>query len=220
MRLRAVLAVAAAAGLLAACGPPTPSPTHSPSPSHTTASPSPSPTGSPQPPPGPITPLVPVHDPGNVTGTLSGEHCHVIATPGGGLPDPKCTPGSIDPQITAASLCPYASTRAYRPPESQTQAFKYGQAYPAYGIAAGTKTELDHLVSLELGGSNSALNLWPEVPPTPNPKDAIENALHAWVCQASGAAAQARLQQAQLAIATNWTTAEAVLHITVAGGGA
>jgi hypothetical protein len=149
-----------------------------------------------------------VHDPGRVTGTLAGP-CTYRAAGGGELPDPHCTPGAEDPAVTAAVLCaPGYSTRSYRPPESQTSEFKYGEAYPAYGLPRTARTELDHLVSLELGGSNDASNLWPEAPPTPNPKDRVENALHAWVCAVTGKAAQARLGKAQRAIAENWTTAE------------
>lgn len=170
---------------------------------------SPSGTGSASPVPG----LVIVHDPGQVTGTLSGP-CHVRGTGSSELPDRRCTPGSVDTSVTAARLCaPGYSTRSYRPPEALTQRFKYDQAYPAYGLPSGTKTELDHLVSLELGGSNDASNLWPETPPTPNPKDSIEAVLHAWVCAVSGTAAQARLGKAQRAIAGNWATAEKVLGI-------
>ena len=43
-----------------------------------------------------------------------------------------------------------------RPPESQTEDFKFSQACPAYGLAAGTTSELDHMVPLELGGANAA----------------------------------------------------------------
>jgi hypothetical protein len=157
--------------------------------------------------------LAAVHDPGQVTGTLHGP-CHAQGQDPAQLPDRSCTPGAYDPVITAAILCSgHYSTKAYRPPVSQTQAFKYNQAYPAYSIPRTTRTELDHLVSLELGGANDAANLWPEVPPTPNPKDVVENALHAWVCAVSGAAGQDRLHKAQLAIAGNWTTAEKVLGV-------
>ena len=69
-------------------------------------------------------------------------------------------------------------------------------AYPAYGEPHSKKTELDHLVSLELGGANDAANLWPEYPPTPNPKDKVENALHAAVCDG-----KVTLKAAQNAIA-------------------
>lgn len=198
--MKRALLLAAATVLLCACGPvPQPAPSSSPPPG---AAPSVS---------APENSLLQVHDPGQVTGTLTGP-CH--AGDGGQLPDPGCTPGAYDPAITAAVLCaPGYSTRTYRAPESQTSRFKFSEAYPAYGIPDGTKTELDHLVSLELGGSNDASNLWPEVPSTPNPKDAVENALHAWVC-AGGSVAQVRLGEAQGAIARDWETAQKMLGVT------
>lgn len=49
--------------------------------------------------------------------------------------------------------------------------------------------EIDHLIPLELGGSNSVLNLWPQAASYPKlfapgyaAKDRLENALHALVC--------------------------------------
>jgi hypothetical protein len=156
----------------------------------------------------PVTGLHRVHDPGQVTGTITGT-CHVR----GQLPDPGCTPGAIDPAVTQAdigtTICVSGYTKTVRPPEAQTEAFKFHVAYPAYGIPAGGKTELDHLVSLELGGANDASNLWPETPPVPNPKDSVENALHAAVC-----AHKVTLAAAQLAIARNWMTAETVLGLS------
>jgi hypothetical protein len=147
-----------------------------------------------------------VHDPGQVTGNLTGP-CHY--GDGGQLPDPHCTPGAIDTSVTAAVLCASGySTRSYRPPVYQTSRFKYESAYPAYSVPSGTPTELDHLVSLELGGDNDASNLWPESPSTPNPKDKVENALHAAVC-----AGRVKLPAAQRAIAKNWITAEQVLGL-------
>jgi len=156
--------------------------------------------------------LVVLHDPGQVTGTLTGP-CQ--AGGGGQLPDPRCTPGGIDPGVTQAdihsTICTSGYTATIRPPESQTEAFKFDEAYPAYGIASGTATELDHLVPLELGGDNSAANLWPEIPPSPNPKDAVENALNAAVC-----AGRVTLASAQQAIAHDWQTAETRLGLSTA----
>ena len=208
---RLAASILAAAILLAACAsagqttaPPTPSQAVStaPAPAHSAA---------PRPPQGPALPgtLRAVHDPGEVTGTLAGA-CHFQG--GGQLPDPGCTPGAIDPAVTQANIgrtiCVAGYTRTVRPPESQTERFKFDEAYPAYGVPDGTKTELDHLVSLELGGANDASNLWPEVPPTPNPKDTVENALHDAVC--SG---RVTLAAAQQAIASDWETAEAGLGL-------
>ena len=150
-----------------------------------------------------------VHDPKHVTGTITGT-CHY--RDGGQLPDPRCTPGSIDPAVTQANIgstiCRSGYTRTVRPPESQTERFKFRVAYPAYGDPHSEKTELDHLVSLELGGSNDATNLWPEFPPTPNPKDKVEGALNRAVCDG-----QVTLAAAQDAISANWTTAEKKLGL-------
>lgn len=79
-------------------------------------------------------------------------------------------------------------------------------AYAEYGIASHTpgRYEVDHLVSLELGGSNSIANLWPEAAqPTPgfHEKDQVENYLHEQVCNGT-----ISLQQAQHEIGTDWLT--------------
>jgi hypothetical protein len=159
-----------------------------------------------------------VSDPKQVTGSLEGMHCAYRGKEPDVLPDPACTPGAYDPHITAAILCdPSYSTRAYRPPVYQTTRFKYEQAYPAYGLAnvPGVPSELDHLISLDLGGANAASNLWPELGPVPNPKDTVEARLHRWVCEGivSGQA-EARLGEARRVIASDWVTAETVLGIS------
>jgi hypothetical protein len=156
-----------------------------------------------------------VHDPGRVTGTI---HGHCSYRDHGQLPDPRCTPGSVDPAVTQAgirsTICKKGWTTTVRPPESQTERFKYDVAYPAYGTPRSERTELDHLVPLELGGSNDATNLWPEYPPTPNPKDKVEDALNAAVCDG-----RVKLAAAQADIAADWLTAEKKLGLTGSDGG-
>jgi hypothetical protein len=156
-----------------------------------------------------------VHDPGRVTGTI---HGHCSYRDHGQLPDPRCTPGSIDPAVTQggirSTICKSGWTATVRPPESQTEHFKYDVAYPAYGTPQSERTELDHLVPLELGGSNDATNLWPEYPPTPNPKDKVEDALNHAVCDG-----RVSLAAAQQAIAADWLTAEKKLGLGGGGGG-
>jgi hypothetical protein len=56
-------------------------------------------------------------------------------------------------------------------------------------------------VPLELGGSNSKANLWPE-PGLHNKKATLDNKLHTLVC-----ARQISLATAQHAIMTDWRTA-------------
>lgn len=156
--------------------------------------------------------LLAVHDPGQVTGTLTG-HCRTRDH--GLMPDPSCTPGAIDPAVTQANIgstiCRAGYTGTVRPPESQTEAFKWNVAEPAYG-QHDVSGELDHLVPLELGGANDARNLWVEVGPIPNAKDTVEDALNHAVCDG-----QVRVRAAQLEIARNWIRAAAALGITVAG---
>jgi hypothetical protein len=153
-----------------------------------------------------------VHDPGRVTGTLHGP-CHTRDD--GRLPDPKCTPGAYDPAMTAAVLCASGySTRSYRASESQTEAVKFKVVEAAYG-QHDVSGELDHLVSLELGGANDLSNLWVEAGSIPNPKDSVENALNKWVCSGDSASVmQQRLTEAQKAIASDWETAETRLGIS------
>ena len=152
--------------------------------------------------------LAEVHDPGKVTGTVPAS-CHTGAGP---TPDPTCTPGAIDPAVTqqniATTICRSNYTTTVRPSTSQTDKVK-AEMYKAYGIKSGTTSELDHLVSLELGGSNDVKNLWPEVGSLPNPKDKVENDLHRAVC--SG---KVTLAAAQQAIATDWLTAEHTLGLS------
>jgi hypothetical protein len=152
--------------------------------------------------------LLAVHDPGEVTGTLAGP-CQ--ARHNGMLPDRHCTPGSIDPAVTqaniATTICRAGYTAAVRPPEAQTEHFKLDVAEPAYG-QAGVHGELDHLIPLELGGSNDATNLWVEAGSIPNPKDAVEDALNHDVCNGT-----LTLRRAQRLIARNWLVAAAQLGL-------
>jgi hypothetical protein len=152
---------------------------------------------------GPGTVITPAGSPGNPSGAepkwgvqtkTSGCVAH------GGLQDFACTPGAIIPSATKDAICQsgYASS-VRNVPQSEKD-----QVYAEYGITshAAGQYEVDHLVSLELGGSNDIANLWPEAA-SPKPgfheKDKVENYLHDQVC--SGAIA---LKAAQIQIATNW----------------
>lgn len=154
--------------------------------------------------------LTRISDEGRVTYSIQLRRCHL--RDGGQLPDPRCTPGGVDPAITQANIdstiCRSGYTEKVRPPESETTRAKYDVAYPAYHVPSGDRSELDHLVSLELGGSNDITNLWPEVGPLPNPKDTVENTLRRAVCDH-----KVPLAAAQRAIATDWMTALARLGL-------
>ncbi len=145
-------------------------------------------------------------------GALVGAHakagaaaaCHARGHGLFSLPDPRCTPGAVNPAVTQGdigrTICRSGWTRTVRPPESVTEPEKrasmrlYGDRGPLHAY------EYDHLIPLELGGApNSPRNLWPEPGGSPNPKDRLENHLRALVCER-----RLSLAAARRAIATNW----------------
>lgn len=119
------------------------------------------------------------------------------------LPDSARTPGAIFP-VTRTDICTPGYSRAVRNVPSAMKR----DVYASYGITHHEpgEYEVDHLISLELGGSNSKRNLWPQSyrtqPWNARVKDALENRLHSMVC--SG---QISLTDAQHAIATDWVAA-------------
>ena len=119
------------------------------------------------------------------------------------LPDPRLTPGAaLD--VTVADIAVPGYTKKVRNVPIEVKR----EVYAEYGILshAPREFEVDHLIPLELGGSNSKKNLWPESfitePWNAYVKDVLENRLHVLVC--SG---QLDLKAAQDAIATNWIEA-------------
>lgn len=119
----------------------------------------------------------------------------------GKLPDRRCTPGTRFRRATKAKVCRPGYSSAVRNVSSATK----DAVYSAYGLTThfdGANGEVDHLVSLELGGSNARANLFPEAAPGSHEKDRLENALHAEVC-----AGQLSLRRAQRLIARNWVRA-------------
>jgi hypothetical protein len=128
------------------------------------------------------------------------------------LPNPQLTPGDADPSISVSDLCPTANPSLRR----NVSAAEKAQVFEEYGLA-GNHTgycenddphgcEVDHLISLELGGSNDIKNLWPQPYAgtiwNAHVKDKLENRLHAMVC--SG---EISLKDAQHEIATDWVAA-------------
>lgn len=119
----------------------------------------------------------------------------------GKLPDAGCTPGNIFPNITEKDICVSGYSKNVRNvPESEKN-----QVFAEYGILSHTvgEYEVDHLISLELGGSNDISNLWPEAAdPRPgfHEKDSVENYLHKQVCDGI-----ISLSEAQKIIANDWT---------------
>ncbi len=151
--------------------------------------------------------------PGTNSGTPGGAAVGNTGAPGnpaaGGrqsyaahLPNAQMTPGdALD--VTAKDICqPGYSQKVRDVPESVKN-----EVYREYGITSHQpgEYEVDHLISLELGGSNSIRNLWPQPYQgdwNAHIKDKLENELHARVCNG-----QLNLKTAQQAIATDWIAA-------------
>jgi hypothetical protein len=121
------------------------------------------------------------------------------------IPDEQKTPGDVlttDPNV----ICVPGYTKTVRnvPQEVKEQAYR---SYGIYSRQPG-EFEVDHLISLELGGSNSIKNLWPESfvthPLNAHIKDDLENKLHELICTH-----QIPVEQAQQEIAHNWIAAYA-----------
>lgn len=120
----------------------------------------------------------------------------------GANPDRQCSPGAYYSGLTRAVLCsPTFRTGSIRNvPDSEKHQVEveYGMVPKGYGRTI----EIDHIVSLELGGSNDIANLYPEPgsgPASYHVKDRLENKLHDLVC-----AGTTTLHAAQAGIATNW----------------
>jgi len=129
-------------------------------------------------------------------------------------PDPHLTPGAWNnPPTPLDTLCASGYTTTVRnvPKSVKDKVFEeYG--YDPKSINKGDY-EIDHLVSLELDGTNDITNLWPESyvsqPLNAHRKDVLENTLHRLVCSK-----QLDLKTAQLAISQDWVAAyqKYVLH--------
>ena len=120
----------------------------------------------------------------------------------GARPDRACSPGGFYSKLTTGVICSgsFHTSTIRSVPQSEKYAVEreYGLAPSHYG----STLEIDHIVSLELGGSNDIANLFPEkagVNAGYRVKDRLENKLHALVCSGS-----MTLRAAQEGIAADW----------------
>ncbi len=120
------------------------------------------------------------------------------------LPDSTMSPGVII--LTADSAC--VCTKGYSATVRDVPRTRKDSVYWEYGIRHHKKGEyeIDHLISLELGGSNDIKNLWPESyktqPWNAHVKDQLEDHLHWMVCHG-----KISLRQAQFEISRDWIKA-------------
>ncbi|MDB5069670.1 MAG: hypothetical protein JWM87_781 [Candidatus Eremiobacteraeota bacterium] len=88
--------------------------------------------------------------------------------------------GAFDPTVTAAQVCTPGYARAHRHVPRDVR----DRVYAAAGIPRGQRRgwTLDHVIPLELAGTNDVANLAPQPRAEAKAKDRDENALHAAVC--------------------------------------
>jgi hypothetical protein len=130
------------------------------------------------------------------------------------IPDPICTPGAVNPTVAEDVLrnpsFRTACVRGHATTEHEkAETYRwYRVAHPGHNTGQNQTCELDHLVSLELGGADTLENIWPQCGP-PNvalrqryfkQKDAVENYLARQVKRG-----RMNLSEAQKGIATDWT---------------
>lgn len=128
-----------------------------------------------------------------------------------GMPDPKLTPGALNPKVfqktIGSTICVIGYTKTIRPPASYTNKIKYDQLHSGYNVQGDLNMrnyEEDHLIPLEVGGHpSSKLNLFPQYYPATygaRIKDKLENRIHLLIC--SG---KITLKEGQSAFAPDWT---------------
>ncbi len=132
------------------------------------------------------------------------QTCHMR----GPLPDSRCTPGVLNPDVTQATIgvtiCTPGWAAAQRPSTSVTDRIKR-ERIAVYGMAnVDPKTlELDHLAAIEIGGALAdPANLWPQVfdgPLGAHTKDVVETATKTAVCRG-----EMSLTDAQRKMVTDW----------------
>jgi hypothetical protein len=123
------------------------------------------------------------------------------------MSDPKLTPGDVFPNTTKDDVCTPGWAGEHRHVTESEKGRVYSE-YPDWHrtcqcvVSGGDYCcEIDHLIPLELGGSNDVKNLWPQ-PVDPRPgsleKDSLEHELHTAVCHG-----KLSLADAQKCIASN-----------------
>ena len=134
------------------------------------------------------------------------------APPVGGIliQDMSLSPGAADPRVTQANIHETICVVGYSASVRKVSASTKRNVFAEYGISnpAPGAYEVDHLIPLELGGSNDITNLWPEPytgPANARDKDVWENRLHKQVCLG-----QVTLAVAQDAMIHWWLLLDAV----------
>jgi hypothetical protein len=146
-----------------------------------------------------------------------GAQCHYGHDGSYLLPDKACTPGVVDTTLVADlskkphmvggvehNLC---ATDFRTGPFRHTTESTKKKACAEYGVTKcpnAATIEIDHLVSLEIGGRDVLANLWPQPQPQAREKDhGTEDPLPKLIC-----AGKISLKDAQACISGDWVACE------------
>ena len=119
------------------------------------------------------------------------------------LPDSILTPGDTFANVNMKICFPHYTDSVRNVSEKMKK-----KVYSLYNITKHRRGEyeIDHLISLELGGNNDISNLWPQSYLTPvwnaRKKDVLENRLKKLICEGN-----ITIYQAQYDISHNWIKA-------------
>jgi len=122
---------------------------------------------------------------------------------------PRDSKGEVYKNLTVEKLCEKGYTKTVRSVNSRLKK----EVFKRYGITKGhyREYEVDHFISLELGGDNSIENLFPQpyevylnvngkdIRMGAREKDVVETTLHRMICKGKMSP-----EEAQKIITTNW----------------
>lgn len=130
-------------------------------------------------------------------------------------PNPKLTPGLIDPKVTQSNIQKTICVHGYTAKVRNVTAATKRKVFEEYGLDYDTQSgdyEVDHFISLEIGGLNDLKNLWPQLycPDTgvapkdkkcfgAREKDVVETSLHNRICKG-----EITLKEAQDIVKKDW----------------
>lgn len=133
---------------------------------------------------------------------LLAPRTHASTCRRGALPDRSCSPGAYYARLTTSVICSSAfrTSTIRNVPIAEKYAVEREYGMPAQPY--GRTLEIDHIIPLELGGSNDVANLFPEPGggvDSYHVKDKLENRLESLVCGGG-----MTLSAARAGIGRNW----------------
>jgi uncharacterized protein DUF3761 len=109
----------------------------------------------------------------------------VARVAGADTPNPSLTPGVASGAVTQQNLATTICVSGFASSVRNVSTVTKHRVYAEYHIAKAEQRRyvIDHLIPLEVGGTNDIANLWPEPKGESKTKDKLEDLLHDDVCR-------------------------------------